>query len=174
MFKPSDILIYVSHYAIPYVPTPMDVAREMLKVAGVRPEEVVVDAGAGECNIVVAAAELGAIGVGVEKDPLLVKKCSLRIRKLGLKNAYIVWGDMFEFDYSIADVVTTYLLPEANRLIARKIAESARRITRLVSHDFEVPGLNCVECVDLRGPLRTHKIFLYLIKPSRAPSLYSP
>ncbi len=57
--------------SVPYVPTPRDVAIEMLKLANVRPGgEVVVDPGAGECSIIILAVTMfNAVGIGIEINP---------------------------------------------------------------------------------------------------------
>jgi Predicted methyltransferase len=126
----------------PYVPTPRDVALEMLRIADVKPGEVVVDPGAGECGIVTLAVTVfNAIGIGIEINPALVRACIENFERLGLKGrAYIVWGDLFDFDYSIADVVTLYLGSDINETLRPKLSRELRRGARVVSHDFEVPG----------------------------------
>src|SRR5512134_3090572 len=49
---------------VPFVPTPMDVVDEMLRLAQVGPDDVVYDLGCGDGRIVIRAAELhGARGV---------------------------------------------------------------------------------------------------------------
>ncbi|WP_054857550.1 SAM-dependent methyltransferase [Vulcanisaeta sp. JCM 16159] len=150
---------------VPYVPTPRDVAIEMLRLANVRPGEVVVDPGAGECNIVVLAATIfNAIGIGIEINPALVRSCIETFEKLGLKGrAYVVWGDLFDFNYSIADVITLYLGSDANEKIRLKLSKELRRGSRVVSHDFEVPGWRPIKSIVVNGPFRTHRIYLYII-----------
>jgi len=50
----------------------------------------------------------------VELDKDLCKQSAARILKLGLeKNARIINGDLLKQNYSSADVVTVYLLPDA-------------------------------------------------------------
>lgn len=150
---------------VPYVPTPRDVALEMLRLANVRPGEVVVDPGAGECGIVMLAVTVfDAVGIGIEINPALVKACIENFERHGLRGrAYVVWGDLFDFDYSIADVVTLYLGSDVNEALKPKLSRELRRGARVVSHDFEVPGWRAVKSVTVNGPLRTHRIYLYII-----------
>ena len=57
-----------------FVATPEQVGIEMLKVAAVRPQDIVYDLGSGDGRLVIAAArEFGARGVGVEIDAKLVQ-----------------------------------------------------------------------------------------------------
>jgi tRNA G37 N-methylase Trm5 len=137
----------------------------MLRLANVRPGEVVVDPGAGECGIVTLAVTVfDAVGIGIEINPALVKACIENFERLGLRGrAYIVWGDLFDFDYSIADVVTLYLGSDVNEALKPKLSRELRRGARVVSHDFEVPGWRAVKSVTVNGPLRTHRIYLYII-----------
>src|ERR1700694_5673682 len=52
-----------------YVPTPSDVFDAMLKVADVKPTDMVYDLGCGDGRIVIAAAQkYGARGVGIDLD----------------------------------------------------------------------------------------------------------
>ncbi|MFP3296174.1 MAG: SAM-dependent methyltransferase [Vulcanisaeta sp.] len=149
----------------PYVPTPRDIALEMLRIADVKPGEVVVDPGAGECGIVTLAVTVfNAIGIGIEINPALVRACIENFEKLKLKGrAYIVWGDLFDFDYSIADVVTLYLGSDINETLKPKLSRELRRGARVVSHDFEVPGWRAEKTVTVSGPFRMHRVYLYMI-----------
>ncbi|WP_054842321.1 hypothetical protein [Vulcanisaeta distributa] len=154
--------------AVPYVPTPRDIAIEMLKLANVRPGEVVVDPpGAGECGIITLAVTMfNAIGIGIEINPALVRSCIESFEKLGLRGgrAYVVWGgDLFDFDYSIADVVTLYLGSDVNEKLRPKLNRELRRGSRVVSHDFEVPGWRPIKSIVVDGPFRAHRIYLYTI-----------
>lgn len=149
--------------SVPYVPTPRDVAIAMLRLAQVKPGEVVVDPGAGECGIVITAVTVfNAVGIGIEINPALVRSCIESFDKLRLKGrAYIVWGDLFDFNYSIAHVVTLYLGSDVNEKLGRKLERELRKGARVVSHDYEVPGWKPVRVEVVRGPFREHRIYLY-------------
>lgn len=149
---------------VPYVPTPTEVAMEIIKRVNPRPGEVIVDAGAGECNIVIEAAKrFGLVGVGIEKDPLLVKRCLERINAEGLYGTvYVVWGDIFKFNYSIADIVYLYLGTDVNGELAPILFSTLRKGSRVVSHDFEIPGYKPVDLGIIKGPLREHRYYVYV------------
>ncbi|ABW02528.1 class I SAM-dependent methyltransferase [Caldivirga maquilingensis] len=149
---------------VPYVPTPTSVAMEIIKRTKPRPGEVIVDAGAGECNIVIEAARrFELIGLGIEKDPVLVKRCLERINAEGLRGrVYVAWGDIFQFNYSIADIVYLYLGTDVNKELAPILFSTLKRGARVVSHDFEIPGYKPTEVGSVKGPLRGHKYYLYI------------
>ncbi len=146
----------------PFVPTPEAVVDVMLRLADVGEGDVVVDPGAGDCRVPIMAAEkYGAVGIGIEIDDALVVRCVEEIRRRGLSRAYVVYGDMYRFDYRLATVITLYLLPDSNG----RLLEHWRRLgvtnVRVVSHDFEVPGLSPLATIEVGGPLRGHRLYLY-------------
>jgi len=71
---------------VPYVPTPHEVVREMLRVAQVGKDDVVYDLGCGDGRIVIAAVkEFGAKrGVGVDIDPERIRESNENARKAGV------------------------------------------------------------------------------------------
>ena len=60
---------------VPFIVTPDNVTLAMLQVAGVGPNDHVIDLGSGDGRIVITAAKrFGATGLGVEIVPDLVKQ----------------------------------------------------------------------------------------------------
>src|SRR3954464_15941489 len=99
----------------PYYPTPETIVQKMLQLGGLKAGEKMFDLGSGDGRIVIMAAQkFHAEAVGVELDKDLCKQSLSRIQKLGLeKNAHIISGDLLKQNYSSADLVTVYLLPES-------------------------------------------------------------
>jgi SAM-dependent methyltransferase len=127
---------------IGYLPTPQPAVEQMLKLAEVKPGELVYDLGCGDGRIVITAARrFGARGIGVEIDPALVRRSRTNVRRHRLgKRVTIKQADIFKIDFSDADVVALYLLPELNaRLLPqlRKLKPGAR----IVSFEFDIPGV---------------------------------
>ncbi|NPB01229.1 MAG: class I SAM-dependent methyltransferase, partial [Crenarchaeota archaeon] len=129
-------------YDVPFVPSPEVVIRRMLQLADVRENEVVYDLGCGDGRVlIIAAKEFGARAVGIEIRRDLYEQCLKRIKDLGLEDRVKVYhGNFFEYDLSDADVVTLYLLTSVNERLRPKLERELRPGTRVVSHDFEVPG----------------------------------
>ncbi len=122
----------------PYVPTPWVIVEEMLKLAGIRGEDVVYDLGSGDGRLVITAAKrFGARGVGVELQTELVEMARIAAKHEGVADRVkFVQGDLFETDIKDASVVMLYLLPRfVTRLVPRLRAE-LRPGTRIVSHDY--------------------------------------
>jgi SAM-dependent methyltransferase len=120
-------------------PTPDASVERMLRMARTTGSDYVVDLGAGDGRIVIAAArDFGARATGVEYNAELAALARSRILKAGLaRRAKIVQGDLFEFDFSSATVVAMYLLPELNLKLRDRLL-SMRPGTRVVSHEFDM------------------------------------
>lgn len=120
-----------------WVPTPDELVTRMLTMAKITPQDYVVDLGAGDGKIAIAAAkQFGATALGIEYNPEMVKlaQCMVQVEGAGGK-ARIIQGDVFKEDFSKATVVTMYLLPELN-LRLRPTILKMRPGTRVVSHQF--------------------------------------
>lgn len=148
---------------VPYVPTPREIIIEMLTLGELRNNEVLVDAGAGECDVVIlGVTRFGAVGIGVELNPALVRRCIEKFRELRLEGrAFVVMDDIMRFDYSTTDLLTLYLGTRINEELRPKLERELPSGARVVSHDFEVPGWEPTRVLEITGPLRTHRIYLY-------------
>jgi ubiquinone/menaquinone biosynthesis C-methylase UbiE len=149
----------------PYYPTPDSIVVKMLELGGLKPGEKMFDLGSGDGRIVIAAAQkFHAQAVGVELDKDLCRQSLERIRKLGLeKTAQIVNGDILKQDYSTADLITVYLLPNSNDKVQPLLERQLRKGVRVVAHDFEFRGWTPekVEDIEDDGQGRSHTLFLY-------------
>jgi ubiquinone/menaquinone biosynthesis C-methylase UbiE len=149
----------------PYYPTPESVVLKMLDLGGLKPGEEMFDLGSGDGRIVIDAAQkFHANAVGVELDKDLCRQSLERIRKLGLeKTAQIVNGDILKQDYSSADLITVYLLPNSNDKVQPLLERQLKKGARVVAHDFEFRGWTPekVEDIEDDGEGRSHTLFLY-------------
>jgi hypothetical protein len=124
--------------AVPYVATPQVTVDEMLRLAGVGPEDFVIDLGSGDGRIVVTAAKkFGARGLGVDIDWRLVAQAEENARQAGVADrAKFVEQDLFLTELGQASVITTYLLPFVMLKLRPRLLE-LKPGTRIVSHDFD-------------------------------------
>src|ERR1700688_1421827 len=99
----------------PYYPTPLTIVEKMLDLGGLKAGEKMFDLGSGDGRIVIMAAQkYRADATGVELDADLVQSSTAKVRQLGLeKTAHIIYGDILKQDYSSANVITVYLLPDS-------------------------------------------------------------
>jgi len=149
----------------PYYPTPETIVRKMLEFGGLKKAEKMFDLGSGDGRIVIMAAQkFGAEATGVEFDDDLWKQSSDKILSLGLeKQARIIHGDIVKQDYSSADLITIYLLPDSNKKIRPILEKQLKSGTRVVAHDFEVAGWTTekIQNIDDDGEGRSHTLYLY-------------
>lgn len=150
---------------VPFVSTPEHVARRMLELAKVGPEDIVYDLGAGDGRIIIMAAkEFRAKAVGVEIRKDLYEQILRRIKIDGLEGKVkVINNDFFQVDISEASVVTLYLLTSVNEKLRPKLERELKVGARVVSHDFEVPGWKPVRVENVRDYWCDHKIYVYEI-----------
>ena len=123
-----------------YVPTPQPVVDAMLRMAKVQSGEMVYDLGCGDGRAVVTAArDFGARGIGVDIDPKRVEESNANVAKAGVgERVQIKQADLFQMQFSDADVLFLYLLPALNVRLRPRILDETRPGTRVVSNSFSM------------------------------------
>jgi SAM-dependent methyltransferase len=125
---------------VPYVPTTDEAVTAMLKLAEVKPADVVYDLGCGDGRIVIAAAKkFGARGVGVDIDPVRIREAKENAKKAGVENRVrFEENDLFKTDIHEANVVTLFLLNSVNLKLRPKLLRELKPGTRIVSNTFDM------------------------------------
>lgn len=148
----------------PFLPTPSEVVIAMLQLAGLKEGESLFDLGCGDARVlVIAARDFGANATGVELDEGRAKEAQNRIRELGLDSKVkIIHGDVMSIPVGLADVVTLYLTTSGNERLRPKLERELRPGTRVVSHDFSIPGWEprCVQ--NVFDYVEIHPVYLYV------------
>ena len=123
-----------------YVPTPMPVVNKMLEMAELKSGNLLYDLGCGDGRIVVTAAKaFGARGIGIDLDPNRIAEAQANAREAGVsERTRFMVADLFDTDFSDADVVTLYLLPELNVRLRPRLWRQLKLGARVVSHDFRM------------------------------------
>jgi SAM-dependent methyltransferase len=153
----------------PYVPTPMDVVDEMLKLADIKSTDVVYDLGCGDGRIVIRAAEkYGAKGIGVDFNPVRIREAKERAKEYNVQGKVkFILGDVMKVDFSSATAVCIYLLPSSNAKLQPIFEKQLPVGARVVSHDFSMPEpweeveRKRVESDDNR----MHTLYMWVITP---------
>lgn len=122
-----------------WLPTRDELVTQMLAAARVGPDDEVVDLGAGDGKIPIAAArQFGARAWGIEYNKDLAALAQRNAQRAGVADRVrIVHGDIFKEDFSKATVVTMYLLEELNAQLRPTIL-AMRPGTRVVSNTFSM------------------------------------
>ncbi|HKO99208.1 MAG TPA: methyltransferase domain-containing protein [Pyrinomonadaceae bacterium] len=123
-----------------YYSTPPETVDEMLRMAAIKPGDVLYDLGSGDGRIPVAAAQrFGIRAVGVEIDPKLVSEGEENARKANVASLVRFRNeDMFVISLREATVVTLYLSEKLNVLLRPKLLRELRPGSRIISHDFRM------------------------------------
>ena len=157
----------------PYVTSPKNVVDTMLRMAGVRANDFVIDLGSGDGRIVITAAqELKARGIGIEYDPNLVKLAKKNAQIAGVSDrATFLEQDIFKSDFSQASVITMYLLPQYNAVLQPALL-ALKPGTRIVSHDYgigdwEPEAKEVIQVPEKKVGLRKESVILYWVVPAR-------
>jgi uncharacterized protein (TIGR03000 family) len=123
---------------IRWVPTPDDIVAEMVKLGGVKKDDVAYEPGPGDGRVLIACVKAGAKkGVGIELDPKKVEEATENVKKAGLeKEIKVTEGDALKADYGEATVVMLYMGNEFNNLLRPVLEKQLKPGTRIVSHRF--------------------------------------
>lgn len=121
-----------------WVPTPQALVDKMLDMAKVTPKDYVIDLGSGDGRTVITAAKRGSKALGIEYNPDMVELSKRNAAKEGVSDkATFMKADLFESDFSQAQVITMFLLPSINIKLRPKILD-LKPGTRIVSNSFDM------------------------------------
>ena len=156
----------------PAYPSPQVVVERMLKLADVKPGEMVYDLGCGDGRIVITAAmKFGAKAVGVEIRRDIYETTLARVASLGLsEKVQIVHGDALKTNLAPADVVTLYLLTSSNERLRPVLEAQLKPGARVISHDFEIRGWKPAQMEKMIIEGRPHMIYSYVMGTERPDS----
>jgi len=134
-----------------WVPTPQALVDKMLDMAKVTPKDYVIDLGSGDGRTVITAAKRGAKALGIEYNPEMVELSKRNAAKEGVSDkASFVKADLFETDFSQAQVITMFLLSSINMKLRPKILD-LKPGTRIVSNTFDMADWKPDESATLPG-----------------------
>jgi uncharacterized protein (TIGR03000 family) len=122
-----------------YVPTPPDVAEEMVRLAGVTRDDIVYEPGCGDARITIAAIRSGAQrGICVDIEPARVEDSLAKVKDAGMQDRIDVrLGDALDVkDLSEVTVVFLYMGDHFNLLIRPVLWRDLKVGSRVVSHRF--------------------------------------
>lgn len=120
-----------------WMPTSAASMEGMFRMAGLTSGELLVELGAGDGRVSIAAAErYGVRARGVEYDSQLVALARDEAARAGVSDRVsFVEGDLFDADLADADVVAFYLMPHINARLRPKLL-ALKPGTRVLSQSF--------------------------------------
>jgi tRNA A58 N-methylase Trm61 len=146
----------------------------MIETAQIEADDLVYDLGCGDGRLVITAAvQKGCRGIGFDIEPERVAEAQANVKLHDVESLVeIRLQDVFKVDLSEADVVLMYLLPQMLRDLKPQFAQ-CRPGTRLVSHDFQIEGVQVDRTVEVFLPER-HFVHLYVTPLKPLPPQSSP
>lgn len=144
-----------------YVPTPQPAVDAMLELAGVGPGDVIYDLGSGDGRIPITAAKrYGARGVGIDIDPVMVRKATENAKAAGVADRVrFREDDIFEAGIGEATVVSLYLLESINVRLKPRLLAELRPGTRIVGYEWRMGDWSPERTVMVNG----HPVYLWRV-----------
>ncbi|MBM3609549.1 MAG: methyltransferase domain-containing protein, partial [Alphaproteobacteria bacterium] len=139
--KPFEPTVGQAGKDVVWVPTSQALVNRMLDIGRLKPGEIHYDLGSGDGRTVITAAKRGALAVGVEYNPKMVALSNFNAKQEGATNASFINGDIFKTDFSKANLITLFLLPELNVRLRPTIL-NMKPGTRVVSNSFDMGDWN--------------------------------
>jgi hypothetical protein len=134
-----------------WVPTPQALVDRMLDMAKVTPQDFLMDLGSGDGRTVITAAKRGLRAQGIEYNPDMVELAKKNAEAAGMSSrASFAKADLFETDFSKAQVITMFLLPSINMRL-RPTLLNMKAGTRIVSNSFTMEDWQSDETATLAG-----------------------
>lgn len=125
----------------PFVATEMKTVELMIKLAQIKPTDIICDLGSGDGRIVIAAAKAGAHrAIGYELQGSLVKQSRSLAQQAGVANqCEFLKQSMWKADLSKINVVILYQISYAMKGLAEKLKSELPAGARIISSSFVFP-----------------------------------
>jgi len=166
--KPFEPQVGQAGKDVVWVPTPQAVVDKMLELTNVTKDDIVYDLGSGDGRTVISAAKKGARAFGIEYNPDMVTLSQTNAKAAGVADrATFVKADLFETDFSKANVITMFLLPSINMKLRPQILDM-KPGTRIASNTFTMEDWQADETATITdGCSSSWCTALYWIVPAK-------
>ena len=156
---------------VPYEPSPEHVVAEIVRLARLKPGDVVYDLGCGDGRIVIAAVKMpGVRGVCVDIDPERIAESRENARNAGVSERMeFLTQDLFETDIRRATVVTLFLWPKINLKLRPKLLRELEPGARVISYMHDMGDWLPDETVPVHSGKRDTAVYLWTIPERRGP-----
>lgn len=132
--------ISFSFFGAPFQPSSNRELREMIFLADLKKGQKTADLGSGDGKVVIEFAKRGAEAHGFEINPLLVWLARRKIKRLGLKNAFIHRKNFWKQDFSEFDIVTSFQIYYVMPGLEEKFKKELKKGARVISNTWTFPN----------------------------------
>ena len=150
--------VYSLVRGIGWVPTWQKDVERFLRLAEIKPGQVVYDLGCGDGRLVMAAAKLGAKAIGLEVSILPFVGAYSRKIFSGSK-AKIKFRDFWLVDLKEADVVYFFLIPRIYEQLKNKLAKELKPGARVIAYVWPIEGW---QATTVDKPVGRPAMYLYI------------
>ncbi len=165
--KPFEPQVGQEGKDVVWVPTSQALVDKMLDMAKVTPQDFVIDLGSGDGRTVITAAKRGSRAMGIEYNPDMVELSKKNAAAAGVADrATFAKADLFESDFSKAQVITMFLLPSINLKLRPKLLD-LKPGTRIVSNTFTMEEWSADETETISGECSNWCTALLWIVPAK-------
>lgn len=141
----SFLLLFIVFHAtssVPFVPSSTKRFKEIDELVNFYPTDTFYDLGSGDGRLIRYVAKLGVKkAVGFERNYFLVLYSKILNKIHGLKNAKILYSNLFVADFGKADKIFVFLLPEYMSRLEPILLEKCKPGTLIISNTFKFPNL---------------------------------
>ncbi len=165
--KPFEPVVGQAGKDVVWVPTSQALVDKMLDMAKVTLQDFVMDLGSGDGRTVITAAKRGAHAMGIEYNPDMVELSKKNAAAAGVTDrATFQKADLFETDFSKAQVITMFLLPSINIKLRPKLLD-LKPGTRIVSNSFTMEDWEADQTETITGECSSWCTALLWIVPAK-------
>ena len=165
--KPYEPQVGQGGKDVVWVPTPQALVDKMLDIAKLTPQDFLMDLGSGDGRTVITAAKRGSRALGIEYNPDMVELSKKNAAAAGVADkASFAKADLFETDFSKAQVITMFLLPSINIKLRPKILD-LKPGTRIVSNSFNMEDWEADQTETITGDCTSWCTALLWIVPAK-------
>jgi len=132
---------YAAIIGAPPAPTDKTRIKEIIKVAGIKPNHKFYELGSGTGRIMVLTAKMsGAEVIGFELSPIFYLISLLNLKMHRVKKYKLYLKNFFNANLKEADVVFCFLMPNAVEKLKSKLKQELKAEAKIISYVFEIKG----------------------------------
>lgn len=144
----------------PFVPTPKKAVEAALDLAQVKAGETLMDIGAGDGRVLVAAAKRGVKVIGYELSPFLWIVAFFALMRNHVKGS-VKMRDGFAANMFEVDVLFLFLMPKTLPNLMRELQKKLKPGTRIITYTFPIKDWQAEAEKSIEG---VGKVYLYRVK----------
>jgi len=133
-------LFYSSLMGSPYVPTGNKIILDILKEVKFKRNGLFIELGSGDGRVSRIAVKTYQVkATGVDVNPLLIIWSNLLTKIQGInKNCHFSRKNIFDIDYSQADYLYIFLMPDIIKKLTPKLNRELKKGAIIISHGFPI------------------------------------